>query len=55
MHEGVVQCGTAAAPIALDKCTPFNIFNLNDPNTLATPCAQRLAGSRSGHLRSEKM
>jgi len=31
---GVVTCGTAAAPIS--GCTPLNIFNLNDPQTLAT-------------------
>mgnify|MGYP001549738530 CR=1 FL=1 len=31
---GVVTCGTAAAPIA--NCTPLNIFNLNDPQTIAT-------------------
>ncbi|MEO6690231.1 MAG: TonB-dependent receptor [Dokdonella sp.] len=30
---GVVTCGTAAAPIA--GCTPFNPFNLDDPNTVA--------------------
>ena len=29
--DGVVQCGTAAAPIALGQCTPVNIFNLADP------------------------
>ncbi len=29
--EGVVQCGTAAAPVALGQCTPVNIFNLADP------------------------
>jgi len=31
---GVVTCGTAAAPIA--NCTPLNLFNLNDPQTIAT-------------------
>lgn len=31
---GVVTCGTAANPIS--GCTPLNIFNLNDPQTLAT-------------------
>jgi len=30
---GVVHCGTAAAPI--NGCTPINIFNLDDPNTIA--------------------
>jgi iron complex outermembrane receptor protein len=30
---GVVTCGTAAAPIA--NCTPINIFNVNDPKTIA--------------------
>jgi outer membrane receptor protein involved in Fe transport len=33
--DGVVQCGTAAAPISLDTCTPFDPFNLNNPNTAA--------------------
>lgn len=31
---GVVTCGTPSAPIA--NCTPINIFNLNDPQTIAT-------------------
>jgi outer membrane receptor protein involved in Fe transport len=31
---GVVTCGTAAAPIA--NCTPLNIFNIEDPQTIAT-------------------
>lgn len=31
--SGVVTCGTAAAPIA--NCTPINIFNVNDPATIA--------------------
>jgi outer membrane receptor protein involved in Fe transport len=31
---GVVTCGTQAAPIP--NCTPLNIFNLNDPQTIAT-------------------
>jgi outer membrane receptor protein involved in Fe transport len=31
---GVVTCGTAAAPIA--NCTPLNIFNIDDPQTIAT-------------------
>ena len=30
---GVVTCGTAAAPIS--NCTPINIFNINDPSTVA--------------------
>ena len=30
---GVVTCGTAAAPIS--GCTPLNIFNVNDPKTIA--------------------
>ena len=30
---GVVTCGTAQAPIA--NCTPINIFNVNDPKTIA--------------------
>ncbi|WP_159015501.1 TonB-dependent receptor domain-containing protein [Cognatiluteimonas profundi] len=29
-----VTCGTATAPIA--NCTPLNIFNINDPQTIAT-------------------
>ncbi|HZX90105.1 MAG TPA: TonB-dependent receptor, partial [Rudaea sp.] len=33
--NGVVQCGTAANPIALADCTPFNIFAVTDPNTVA--------------------
>lgn len=32
--SGVVTCGTPSAPIA--NCTPLNIFNVNDPNTIAT-------------------
>jgi len=31
---GVVTCGTAANPIG--GCTPLNLFNLNDPQTIAT-------------------
>jgi len=31
---GIVTCGTAAAPIA--GCTPLNIFNIQDPQTIAT-------------------
>jgi len=31
--DGVVHCGTPDAPI--NGCTPINIFNLNDPNTIA--------------------
>lgn len=31
--DGVVHCGTAEAPIA--NCTPINIFNVNDPATVA--------------------
>src|SRR4249919_3762501 len=31
---GVVTCGTPTAPIA--GCTPLNIFNINDPQTIAT-------------------
>lgn len=30
--DGVVQCGTAADPIPLTQCTPWNIFNLNSPS-----------------------
>jgi hypothetical protein len=42
--QGVVQCGTAAAPIALSSCTPWNPFagfgtgavanSLDDPNVI---------------------
>ncbi len=32
--NGVVTCGTVAAPIA--DCTPLNIFNIDDPQTIAT-------------------
>lgn len=31
--NGVVICGTPAAPVA--NCTPINIFNINDPSTIA--------------------
>jgi outer membrane receptor protein involved in Fe transport len=31
--DGVVHCGTVDSPI--NGCTPINIFNLNDPNTIA--------------------
>jgi outer membrane receptor protein involved in Fe transport len=31
---GVVTCGTPTAPI--DGCTPLNIFNISDPQTIAT-------------------
>ncbi|MBA2079248.1 TonB-dependent receptor [Rhodanobacter sp. PCA2] len=30
---GVVTCGTPSAPIA--NCTPINLFNINDPTTVA--------------------
>ena len=33
--DGVVQCGTAADPIPLSQCTPWNIFNLNSPSATA--------------------
>ena len=33
--QGVVQCGTAANPIALTDCTPFNFFDVTSPNTVA--------------------
>ena len=32
--DGIVKCGKAGAVIA--GCTPLNIFNLNDPQTIAT-------------------
>ncbi len=31
--DGALHCGTAASPIT--GCTPINIFNLDDPNTIA--------------------
>ncbi len=31
--DGVVHCGTPDQPI--DACTPINLFNLDDPNTIA--------------------
>jgi len=33
--QGVVQCGTAANPIPLTDCVPFNFFNVFDPATIA--------------------
>jgi outer membrane receptor protein involved in Fe transport len=30
--DGVVQCGTAADPIPLTECTPWDPFNLNSPS-----------------------
>lgn len=33
--DGVVQCGTAADPISLSDCTPWNIFNLDSPSATA--------------------
>ncbi|MGH8112743.1 MAG: TonB-dependent receptor plug domain-containing protein, partial [Rhodanobacteraceae bacterium] len=32
---GVVQCGTAASPISLSTCTPFDPFNLNSASAQA--------------------
>ncbi|MDV0437818.1 TonB-dependent receptor plug domain-containing protein [Xanthomonas sacchari] len=32
--DGVIKCGSAGAVIA--GCTPLNIFNINDPQTIAT-------------------
>ena len=31
--QGVVQCGTAASPISLDTCTPWDPFNLYSANS----------------------
>ena len=31
----IIQCGTPSAPIDLASCTPFNFFNVTDPNTIA--------------------
>ncbi|MGH8233560.1 MAG: TonB-dependent receptor domain-containing protein [Rhodanobacteraceae bacterium] len=33
---GVVQCGTAADPISLSTCVPWDPFNMNSPSALAT-------------------
>ncbi|HET7560920.1 MAG TPA: TonB-dependent receptor [Rhodanobacteraceae bacterium] len=33
--DGVVQCGTAANPISLGSCTPWDPFNLNSPSAIA--------------------
>jgi iron complex outermembrane receptor protein len=33
-NGGAITCGTVTAPIA--NCTPLNIFNINDPQTIAT-------------------
>ncbi|HEX7325621.1 MAG TPA: TonB-dependent receptor [Rhodanobacteraceae bacterium] len=33
--DGVVQCGTAATPISLSTCTPWNGFNLNSASAKA--------------------
>jgi len=33
--QGVVQCGTAAAPISLSTCTPWDPFNMFNANTQA--------------------
>jgi outer membrane receptor protein involved in Fe transport len=48
--DGVVQCGTAASPISLTECTPWNIFNLNSPSAtaaLAAASASALSNSWS--------
>jgi outer membrane receptor protein involved in Fe transport len=50
--DGVVHCGTAAAPI--NGCTPINIFNLNDPNTIAVLQAAGSPAS-SGAFTQEKV
>ena len=47
------HCGTPDASI--DGCTPINIFNLNDPNTIAVLQAARLAGVSSGVFTQEKV
>jgi outer membrane receptor protein involved in Fe transport len=41
--SGTVRCGTPDAPI--DGCTPINIFNLNDPNTIAGLAAAAVPAS----------
>jgi outer membrane receptor protein involved in Fe transport len=33
--QGVVQCGSAADPIPLADCTPFNFFDVTSPGTIA--------------------
>src|SRR6185437_3150883 len=37
--QGVVQCGTAAAPISLSQCTPWDPFNMFNANTQAVVAA----------------
>jgi len=37
--DGVVQCGTPDAPISLGDCTPYDPFNLFNPNTQAAIAA----------------
>src|SRR4051812_1312250 len=43
--DGVVHCGTVDAPI--NGCTPINIFNLNDPNTIAGLAAVAVPASNT--------
>ncbi|MET0232251.1 MAG: TonB-dependent receptor [Rhodanobacteraceae bacterium] len=50
--DGVVHCGTAAAPIP--NCTPINIFNLDDPNTIAV-LRQAGAPASSNFFTTEKV
>ena len=48
-----MQCGTAAAPIPLSQCTPFDPFNLFNSNTAgglqaaAAPCADQYLQHRN--------
>ncbi|MHC9086758.1 TonB-dependent receptor plug domain-containing protein [Luteimonas sp. RIT-PG2_3] len=39
--DGVVQCGTAANPIALANCTPWSPVLSSGPNSLANPDIQK--------------
>jgi outer membrane receptor protein involved in Fe transport len=43
--DGLVHCGTPDAPI--NGCTPINIFNLNDPGTIAGLSAAAVPASNS--------
>jgi outer membrane receptor protein involved in Fe transport len=43
--DGAVHCGTPDAPIS--GCTPINIFDLNDPNTIAGLGAAAVPASNS--------
>jgi outer membrane receptor protein involved in Fe transport len=50
--DGVVHCGTPDAPI--NACTPINLFNLDDPNTIAV-LQQAGAPASSNFFTQEKV